>query len=214
MVQASEQQLSALSAYLNELDRWNRRLNLTTVRPDQAWRRHVEESAELLDVAAPAAAARVVDVGSGGGTPGIVIAILRPDLALTLLDSDARKAAFLRHVAGMLGLANARVAELRAETAGHEPGMREAFDLAVSRATAPPRVLCELTLPLVRPGGRLCAAVADPAGAARDCAVAAAELGGDPPFAAGAAALVVVKREPTGARYPRRPGLPKRRPLG
>ena len=81
---------------------------------------------------------------------------------MTLLDSDRRKSGFLIHVAGLLGLSGVTVEALRAEDAGRRDGMRETFDLATSRATAPPPVLCELALPLLRVGGTLCALVATP----------------------------------------------------
>src|ERR1700686_1329561 len=134
---------ATLEAYLDELDRWSARLNLTSIPRAQMWSRNVVEAEELLEVAAPPPGCRVVDVGSGGGVPGMVIAILRPDLAVTLLDSDRRKCGFLVHVAGLLGLAGVVVEALRAEDAGRRDGLREAFDLATSRATAPPPVLCE-----------------------------------------------------------------------
>ena len=129
------------------------------------WERNVVEVEELLRVAAPPPQSKVVDIGSGGGVPGVVIAILRPDLSVTLIDSDRRKTGFLTHVAGLLRLPGVTVETLRAEDAGHRDGMRERFDLATSRATAPPPVLCELALPLVRVGGTLCALVADSAAA-------------------------------------------------
>jgi len=151
---------ATLEAYLDELDRWSSRLNLTSIPRAQMWSRNVVEVEALLEVAAPEPGSTVVDIGSGGGVPGIVIAILRPDLSITLLDSDRRKTGFLTHVAGVLGLPRVRVEALRAEDAGRMKGMREAFDLATSRATAPPPVLCELALPLLRIGGSLCALVA------------------------------------------------------
>jgi 16S rRNA (guanine527-N7)-methyltransferase len=152
---------ATLEAYLDELDRWSARLNLTSIPREQRWVRNVVEVEDLLHATAPPVASRVVDIGSGGGVPGMVLAILRPDLSVTLLDSDQRKVGFLIHVAGLLGLSQVVVEALRAEDAGRREGMREAFDLATSRATAPPPVLCELALPMLRIGGSLCALVAD-----------------------------------------------------
>jgi 16S rRNA (guanine527-N7)-methyltransferase len=86
---------ATLGAYLDELDRWSTRLNLTTIPRDLMWVRNVVEVEDLLRVAAPPDGSRVVDIGSGGGVPGVVIAILRPDLEVTLLDSDQRKSGFL-----------------------------------------------------------------------------------------------------------------------
>jgi 16S rRNA (guanine527-N7)-methyltransferase len=204
---------AAITLFLDELTRWNARINLTSVPAAEGWRRHIDESVELLEAADPASGAAIVDVGSGAGIPGAVIAILRPDLWVTLLEADARKAAFLDHVTGLLGLTGVTVSNTRAENAGHDPRLREAFDLAVSRAAAEPPALCELALPLVRVGGRLCALVTDAAAAAAACAAASAALGGGDPRTAGPHLLVVPKIAPTDQLYPRRAGVPQRRPL-
>lgn len=184
-----------LKLYLDELDRWNQRINLTSVPRADFWRRHVGESLALLETAAPEAGCRVVDVGSGAGVPGVVVAVVRPDMQVVMLEADKRKAAFLMHVAGMLGLGNATVAAVRAEAAGRDPSMRESFDLALSRAAAPPELLLELALPLLRVGGRLLALVADAPAAALGCRAVAMKLGGLAPRAVGAGTLVVYKEE-------------------
>ena len=167
----------------------------------------------------------VVDVGSGGGMPGLPLKLARPELQVTLLESDRRKAAFLVHAAARLDLELDVVAE-RAETAGRGP-LRDSFDLAVSRALAGPvSVLLELCLPLVRPGGRLLAMrTAGDVGQDREletAAAAAEALGGGRPVVRTApsaarergAVLIVPKLSPTPSAFPRRPGVPNRRPLG
>jgi len=204
---------ATLEAYLDELDRWSQRLNLTSIPRDQMWGRNITEAEELLEVAAPAAGASVVDIGSGGGVPGVVIAILRPDLVMTLLDSDRRKGGFLIHVAGLFGLTSVHVVGERAEDAGRRDGMRGAFDLAISRATAPPPVLCELALPLLRAGGELCALVTGAPAALATCAAAASACGGAAPEALSDGILRVRKVAPTPDEYPRRPGTPSRHPI-
>ena len=102
-------------------------------------------------------ARKVVDVGSGGGLPGLPLKIARPDLELTLIEADQAKAAFLVQACARLGLEGVEVVARRAEEAGHDPRLREAFDVAVARALAPMPVLTELCLGLVRVGGRLLA---------------------------------------------------------
>jgi 16S rRNA (guanine527-N7)-methyltransferase len=204
---------ATLEAYLDELHRWSTRLNLTSIPRAQMWSRNIVEVEELLEEAAPRLRSRVVDIGSGGGVPGIVIAILRPDLSVTLLDSDRRKSGFLTHVAGLLGLSGVAVEALRAEDAGHRDGLREGFDLATSRATAPPPVLCELALPLVRVGGSLCALVAGAPAALAGCAAAASACGGGAPDAPTEGILRVPKVTATSDEYPRRPGTPNRHPI-
>ena len=136
-----------------------------------------------------------------------------PDLQVTLLESDVRKGGFLVHVAGLLGLTSVTVETIRAEEAGHRHGMREAFDLATSRAAAPPAALCELALPLLRVGGSLCALVTDAPAALESCAAAASACGGGPPDAPAPGLLRVGKIAPTSPEYPRRAGVPSRRPL-
>ncbi len=204
---------ATLDAYFDELDRWSGRLNLTSIPRDQMWARNVFEVRALLDIAAPTTGSTVVDIGSGGGVPGLVIAILRRDLSVTLIDSDLRKTGFLIHAAGLLGLNGVVVEAMRAEDAGRRAGMREGFDLATSRATAPPPVLCELALPLVRVGGQLCALVADAPEALAACVGAASACGGSAPEAPAHGVLRVHKVAPTAEQYPRRPGTPNRHPI-
>lgn len=160
----------------------------------------------------------VVDVGSGGGMPGLPLKIARPELRVVLVESDRRRAAFLVHAAATLGLADVEVVTDRAETAGAAGSpLRESFDAAVCRALAPMPVLVELCLPFVRVGGRLLAMK----GQVEEAAGAIAMLGGGPVEVVPAPSdarergvvAIVPKIAPTPAAYPRRPGLPSRRPL-
>src|SRR5712692_965900 len=98
-------------------------------------------------------AARVIDVGSGAGLPGLPLKIVRPELSVTLLEADGRRASFLVQACAQLGLRGVEVVNRRAEDAGHADLMRERFDVVVARALAPMRVLAELCLPFVRVGG-------------------------------------------------------------
>src|SRR5581483_9515683 len=102
-------------------------------------------------------ARRLVDVGSGGGLPGLPLKIARPELSVTLVEADGRKAAFLVRACAELGLKGVDVVNERAEDAARSPRHREAFDVAVARALAPMPVLAELCLPFVRVGGRFLA---------------------------------------------------------
>ena len=202
-----------LETLFHELERWNRRMNLTTVPAADVWQRHVAESLDLEAAAAPPAGGSLIDVGSGAGIPGLVVAVAREDLSVVLLEADVRKAAFLTHTAALMGLASTEVVNARAESAARRAELRETFDVALSRAAAPPAALCELALPFVRVGGRLAALVGDAAVAARDAVRAAAECGGSPPAAIGAGIFVVEKVRETPALFPRREGVPSRRPL-
>jgi 16S rRNA (guanine527-N7)-methyltransferase len=161
-----------------------------------------------------------VDVGSGGGLPGIPLRIARPELELTLIEADEAKAAFLVHACARLGLEGVEIVARRAEEAGHDPRLREAFDVAVARALAPMAVLAELCLGLVRVGGSLLAQKTenedlDPA--RRAIEVMGGELAGvhvSPSGARRAGTVVVINKvRATPAAYPRRPGVPNRKPL-
>ena len=178
----------------------------------------IEDCLVLLDHLGNAR--RVVDVGSGAGLPGLPLKIARPELELTLIEADQDKAAFLVHACATLGLAGVEVLARRAEEAGHDPRYREAFDAAVARALAPLPVLAELCLPLVRVGGRLLAQKTeseDPgaAGHAIELMGGALRTIHPSPSAARSAGTTVVidKVRPTPDAYPRRPGVPARKPL-
>ena len=162
----------------------------------------------------------VVDVGSGGGLPGLPLKIARPDLNLTLVEADQAKAAFIVRTCAALGLHGVEVLARRAEAVGRDPLYRETFDVAVARALAPMPVLAELCLPLVRVGGRLLAQKTE----SEDLAIAAHAieiLGGAlrrvvaAPSAVRTAGTVVIidKVRSTPSAYPRRPGVPARKAL-
>src|SRR2546430_10257122 len=119
----------------------------------------IDDALVLLDHLGDAK--RLVDVGSGGGLPGLPLKIARPELAVTLVEADSGKAAFLVQACARLGLFDVEVVARRAEEVGHDARYRESFDVAVARALAPLPVLVELCLPLVRIGGNLLAQKTD-----------------------------------------------------
>ena len=223
----SAAQLEAFELYRRELLDWNRRVNLTAVTdPDAVEVRHFVDSLACLpaieDLLAQGAA-RLIDVGSGAGLPGLPLKLARLEIELTLLDSVGKKTAFLSHLVERLGLGGVRVVTGRAEELGRDPSHREQHEVAVARALAPLPVLLELCLPLVRVGGRLVASRrGDLAAQQRQAERAARELGGRfrPPLAVdlgagleGYGLVLVDKAAPTPERYPRRTGLPAKRPL-
>lgn len=178
----------------------------------------VADSLVLLDHLGDAET--LVDVGSGGGLPGLPLKIERPDLQVTLVEADQAKAAFLVQAVARLELKGVAVVARRAEEVGRDSRYREWFDVATARALAPMPVLAELCLPLVRVGGRLLAQKTDTeeVEAARH---AIEVLGGSlesvvhAPSAARRSGVVAVvaKIAHTPAAYPRRAGVPRRRPL-
>ncbi len=197
------------------LERWLEALRtepgLTAVRgAAEARRVHLDDAL----AAAAAVDGPVVDVGSGGGSPGLPIAVARPDLPVVLLEAQRRRCAFLERVAAEVP--NARVVCARAEEHGRGAG-REAYGTAVAQALAPPAVALEWCLPLVRSGGRVVLLAGD---ADLDrAALVAREVGGGTPELiplAGSerrALLIVPKVGATPERFPRRPGVARKRPL-
>jgi 16S rRNA (guanine527-N7)-methyltransferase len=140
-----------LLAYLALLDRWNRTYNLTAIRdPREMVGKHLLDSLAMHPYIG---AGNLADLGAGAGLPGIPLAIAKPGLRLTLVESNGKKARFLREAVRTLGLANARVAESRAE-ALDEPG---AYDAITARALATLPLIIALGGHLLKPGGRLLA---------------------------------------------------------
>jgi len=220
--------LDRLEQYVALLLTANERVNLTrVVSPEAVARLHLLDALAALPILDRIDPRRAVDLGSGGGLPGIPLAVARPDVAWILVDSVGKKAAFLREAAAALELVNVTVAAERAESMGRDPHHRERAQLVTARACAPLPVLAELALPLLAIGGALVAwkgPLTDDDPELRAGARALAILGGGPPDVAPAlpdgAGLLgshtfveVAKERPAPARYPRRPGEPGRRPL-
>lgn len=182
---------TTLAAYLNLLEQWNRVHNLTGIR-DRAELvdRHLVESLALVPfVAGPT----VADIGSGGGLPGLPLAIRLPGLAFTLIESRRKRVSFLRHVATTLGLRNVTVAHGRAETLA-----LPAYATVLARAVAPPGELLGIAEPLLAPGGRL--VLLTSAEKAREIVALAREYRQIPARAAESglrSAIVVLERAPS-----------------
>ena len=177
---------------------------LTSVRDArEAWRVHVEQSLLALPLVRQYGGA-VVDVGSGGGAPGIPLASALPEREVTLVEANERKAGFLERAAAEFP--NVRVVRGRAE----EQEL-ERFGVALAKALAPPPVALEWCLPLVTVGGAAILYVG-PSADADAVAQAALRLGGGAPVL-DAGLLVVEKLEPTPPGFPRRPGVARKRPL-
>lgn len=155
-VNLSPERLEKTLAYVETLLEVNESLNLTRITaPSDLAIKHFEDSWTLLpviDERAEAERARLLDIGSGAGFPGIPLALARPSLDVWLLESIEKKARFLEKVRAELGL-NVTVLNGRAEELAHQPDYREAFDLVTARAVASLDILVELALPFVKKGG-------------------------------------------------------------
>ncbi len=202
----------------------NRAFNLTAITQDgQAAEKHYLDSLLALPVLRQLAPQRVADIGSGGGFPGLVLAAACPELDFLLLEASAKKAAFLADCAARMELPRVQVQQLRAEKAGRDPLLRRSFDLVTARAVAHTAVLCEYALPLLRPGGRLLLYKGPgfPQEAA-EAAHALAELNGSlgelrqytlPQSGEQRILGQVIAGESCNEKYPRREGMPEKRPL-
>lgn len=213
-------EVETLGRYLGLLLDTTQRMNLTAIKdPDEAWEKHILDSLSLLPVVAELGEEpRMIDVGSGGGLPGIPLAITNPGVRVTLLDATAKKCAFLEGVAQELGLPNVDVVNTRAEGAGRDAAHRERYDLVTARAVGRLAVLAELGVPLARVGG-LCALIK---GQRADEELAEAKPALHMLHTAHAGTIdtptgrvvVLEKLRSTPRAYPRRDGEPKRSPLG
>lgn len=206
------------------LDEYNRRMDLTAVLDeDERVDRHDLDSAAPLAQGLLAEDAKVIDVGTGAGFPGMPLLILRPGFRMTFLDALNKRIAFLQDALGRLGL-TATTLHARAEDAARMDTHREAYDAAVSRAVASSATLQELTLPFVRTGGLAIAwkgpGVQEELTAARRAAfvlggtvrgVVPAPVPGREDWAH--CLLVTEKTGKTPKAYPRRAGTPNKKPL-
>lgn len=214
-------------ALAEELTRWNRRANLTAITDvGEIEVKHVLDSLTVVAVVrgrVPRTGGSLIDVGSGAGFPGLPLAIALPEVEVTLLEATGKKVRFLEHVIQVLGLPNARILHARAEEAARDLAHRERYDVAVARAVATASTLVELLVPLLRVGGwailmKTAAATEEVAKAGsaleRLEAVVEALIPTTLPGLLDERVLVVLRKEaPTPEIYPRRPGIPQRRPL-
>ena len=145
--------LEKFEAYRKMLLSWNKKMNLTAItEPREVLEKHFLDSLMLLKARELPVGARVIDVGTGAGFPGVPLKIVREDIKLTLLDSLSKRTIFLQELSRELGQDN-EVIHARAEDAAHNPELRETFDAVTARALAAMPLLCELCIPFVRPGG-------------------------------------------------------------
>lgn len=216
--------LDRFSVYFRRLVDYNQKVNLTAITTAEGVAiKHFLDSLSCLTVHTPPEGALLVDVGTGAGFPGLPLKIVRPDLRLTLVDSLRKRMTFLEELVPELGLDQTELVCARAEELGRKAEHREAYDLATARAVAKLPVLCEYCLPLVRVGGVFLAMKGSEGGEEAGQAVGAISiLGGgliktpwfSLPLAGDRRTIVVVsKKSPTPDEFPRRPGVPEKRPL-
>ena len=232
-INLTSSQLDQFEQYYRELSNWNQRTNLTVITGyEQTQVRHFLDSLTVClpfqggsgaELTSLPGVDRVVDVGSGAGFPGLPLKLVFPEIDLHLVESVGKKTAFLEHISGLLGLEGVSVHAGRAEALARQPELRESFDLALVRGVAKMSLLLEYALPFCRTGGFT---VAHKHGGLEpelaESGSALSELGGRqagvfPVTLDGLSDNRVVvafeKVAPTPARYPRRVGIPAKRPL-
>ena len=229
-VTLSEHQLDQFETYFHELEGWNKRANLTAIIEYEVVQvKHFVDSLTVCLTAGEVLTAsdqvptRIMDVGAGAGLPGLALKIAFPEIELALVESVAKKTAFMRHIVDTLGLTDVAVYTGRAEDLARGQDLRDGFDLVVVRALAKLPLLLEFGLPFCKPGGSLVALKHGGDGTEQDeAANALSELNG---FIERVSTVLVEgltddrvvisvkKMAPTPNRYPRTIGIPGKRPL-
>jgi len=214
----------AFSLYADRLLEWNAHTNLTAITDPEAIEiRHFLDSLSVMRAVRLTPGMRVIDVGTGAGFPGLPLRLVFPQIRLTLLEATAKKTRFLQHVVAELGLEDVRILTARAEEAGQDAAIREQYDLVLARAVAKLPVLSEYLLPLCKVGGRCVALKGEHAAAeVQQAERALSILGGHvtrivpvelPQVAETHYLVTIEKNAATPPKYPRRAGVPTKRPL-
>jgi 16S rRNA (guanine527-N7)-methyltransferase len=217
-------QMTAFNRYYTLLIEWNEKINLTAITdPKEVAVKHIIDSLSCLQADFFPENCSLIDVGTGAGFPGLPLKIVRPDIQVTLLDSLNKRVNFLKEVAESLALADVRVIHGRAEEAARAKEHRERYHLATARAVARLNVLCELCLPFVTMGGYFIAMKGtqfqeEITEAQRAMSILGAEVSKVasvklPSLEDTRAVIYLKKNKAIPDLYPRRPGIPEKKPL-
>lgn len=223
-IQISTAQQRCFEIYEQELLEWNTRFNLTAIDEPQKIRgKHFLDSLTCLLAMRGTPVNQVIDVGTGAGFPGIPLRIVSPATDFKLVESIGKKAGFCQHILQTLGLSNVEINQARAESLGNDPQHRQRYDWAVARAVADLPILVEYLLPLVRLGGYALAMKGESGPEEAHRAEPAIKLLGGhlqqlipvtlPGVEDQRFLVVIAKVAATPDKYPRRVGLPAKRPL-
>ena len=227
-IEFNTRQVKQFELYYRELIEWNKKINLTAITDYSSVQvKHFLDSLTII-LASPEgeverADFNIVDIGTGAGFPGVPFKILFPQPRLLLIEPKTKKTAFLHHIIRKLELENVEVLNSRAEEVAHLPLYREQFALVLSRAVALLPTLVELTLPFCQIGGKLIAQKKGKIDREINKAhEAISRMGGKldqikkielDEFTDERYLVIIDKIYPTPSKYPRRPGLPRRRPI-
>ena len=224
-LELNEKQMAQYARYYELLVEWNEKINLTAITErDEVYLKHFYDSITLgLHTGVLEGEITLCDVGAGAGFPSIPLKIAFPNIKVTIVDSLNKRINFLELLFKELGLEGVRCYHDRAETFGQNPDHRAAYDIVTARAVARLSVLSELCVPLVKKGGYFVAMKAASSQEELDDAKAAiATLGGkveedyafELPKEEGERHIILIKKaKETPKKYPRKPGLPNKKPL-
>jgi len=223
-VHLTGRQVIALTTYERELIEWNQKFNLTAIRDAKGIRtKHFLDSFSCVLAWKANPPANIIDIGTGAGFPGIPLKIIYPNTKVTLVESVGKKAMFCQHIVSLLGLEGVEVVNSRAEDLGQIHAHRECYEWGIARAVANMRVLAEYLLPLVQIGGKMLAQKGESGPAEVHSAENAIKLlGGEvrqlvpvtlPGVVEERHLVVVDKVATTPPGYPRKPGVPAKKPL-
>jgi len=220
----SSYQLSLLDRYRQELDEWNDRFNLTAIHePEKIRIKHFLDSFSPYLVIKNTPLKRLIDIGTGAGFPGIPLKIILPETEVVLVDSINKKTEFCQHIINILNLKGIEVIQDRVERLARDEQFRESFDWAVARAVAKLSTLSEYLLPFVKIGGNMLAMKGDQGPfEAQKAHRAVSLMGGElsqvkkltlPGVTEDRFLITIEKKASTPEKYPRRVGVPSKKPL-
>jgi len=224
-LQLSQDQLAALKTYQDNLLDWNQRISLTAIQDEAGiqTKHFLDSLTVLLAWERHGPPASLIDVGTGAGFPGLVLKIVWPSTQVTLVESVHKKADFCRHIVDQLGLRGVSVLSERVEVVGQDPDHRQSYDLAVARAVARMPILMEYLLPLIHSNGIAMAMKGETAHAETQAADKAIFMMGGklhklvhvtlPGVVEERFIVVVNKVARTPEEYPRRIGVPAKKPI-
>jgi 16S rRNA (guanine527-N7)-methyltransferase len=223
-VHLTGRQIIALTTYERELIEWNQKFNLTAIRDVAGIRtKHFLDSFSCVLAWKATPPTNLIDIGTGAGFPGIPLKIIYPNTKVTLVESVGKKAMFCQHIVRLLSLDGVDVIKARAEDLGQMREHREGYDWGLARAVANLRVLSEYLLPLVQVGGKMLAQKGESGPAEVHAAESAIKLlGGEvrqlipvtlPGVVEERHLVLVDKVAATPPGYPRKPGVPAKKPL-
>jgi 16S rRNA (guanine527-N7)-methyltransferase len=223
-INLNKKQLNSFNIFQDELLKWNQKFNLTSITDSTEIEvKHFIDSLTCLLAMDATQPLRIIDVGTGAGFPGVPIKIVHPDIDLTLLESTQKKVDFCKYLLKRLNLDHAVIISGRAEEIAHYQEFREGFDFAIARAVAGLPVLMEFLMPFIKIGGDAIALKGKDIQKELDSSKKAVEvLGGEikdvkkislPGIGEERNLIVIKKVYHTPLKYPRRPGIPAKKPL-